>query len=229
MNQTEMLMQHKLTKSAFFSTSVAIAAIGFSATMLGAAFGMGHLAENNQQTQTVQIGEQAPDFTLSDLDGNEHTLSEYTAQGQTVVLEWFSPLCPFVKKHYRDDTKTMLNIQKDFADQDVVWLRINSSKSTHPAAGLEINKKTADKWGITTPILFDSDGSVGRAYGAKRTPEMYIIDSSGVLVYHGAIDNRPDAAAPGDVNYVQPALAQILAGEPVAKPTTKAYGCSIKY
>jgi peroxiredoxin len=202
----------------------ALSVVGLAALSI-AMLGFGAI---EQQSPAV-VAQPAPDFTLVDFEGNEHTLSEYTAKGQTVVLEWFSPLCPFVKKHYRDDTKTMLTIQKDLASESVVWLRINSAKSSHPAADPELNKKTAEKWGITTPILIDSDGTVGKAYGAKRTPEMYIIDAKGVLVYHGAIDNRPDAQAPGDLNYVRNALTQSLAGEPIAVPTSKAYGCSIKY
>ncbi|MBL4699097.1 MAG: thioredoxin family protein [Phycisphaerales bacterium] len=207
--------------------SATLAAAGLGLIMLGA----GNLESESilDQAPKAQVGQQAPDFTLTDLQGNEHTLSEYTADGQTVVLEWFSPMCPFVKKHYRGDTMTMVNIQNEHKDDSVVWLRINSAKASHPAAKLSTNQKTAEKWGITTPILMDSKGSVGKNYGAKRTPEMYIIDSTGMLVYHGAIDNRPDAAAPGDVNYVKNALNQTLAGESVTTPTTKAYGCSVKY
>jgi len=210
------------SRISFVST---LAAIGLGATMLGA----GHLDNKNETVMNAQVGELAPDFTLTDIEGVEHTLSDYTAQGQIVVLEWFSPMCPFVKKHYRDDTKTMINIQNDFAGEDVVWLRVNSAKESHPSANVDTNKKTAQNWGITTPILFDSEGTVGKAYGAKRTPEMYIINSEGVLAYHGAIDNRPDAAAPGEVNYVRNALLQTVAGESVSESKTKAYGCSIKY
>ena len=204
----------------------AIAAFGLSMSMLGA--GALETSAASAVSQ-AKVGQMAPDFTLLDLEGNEHTLSEYTAKGQTVVLEWFSPLCPFVKKHYRDDTMTMVNIQKDLKGESVVWLRINSAKASHPAADLETNKKTAKKWDITTPILMDPDGDIGRMYKAKRTPEMYIIDSSGVLAYHGAIDNNSNASAAGDVNYVRDGLVQTLAGEEITTSTTKAYGCSVKY
>jgi peroxiredoxin len=203
----------------------AAAALGLGAMMIGA----GEAKMETEQSAPVQVGQQAPDFTLMDLEGNEHRLSEYTSQGHTVVLEWFNPTCPFVKKHYRDDTGTMLAIQKDMSKEQVVWLRVNSAKSSHPSASVDSNKEAAVDWDITTPILMDPTGATGKAYGAKRTPEMYIIDSSGVLTYHGAIDNRPDAAAPGDVNYVRNALTQTLAGEPVTESSTKAYGCSVKY
>lgn len=216
----------KNKNSIFNAAAGSVAALGLGAMMLGAGN-----AENNTESlaKPVAVGQAAPDFTLTDINGEEHTLSEYTADGQTVVLEWFSPACPFVKKHYRDDTMTMINIQKDMKDEDIVWIRINSAKSSHPYGNLDNNKEAAEKWGITTPLLMDSTGEVGKAYGAKRTPEMYIVDAQGVLAYHGAIDNRSDAAAPGDINYVKNALQEIVAGETVSVTTSKAYGCSVKY
>ena len=207
--------------------SATLAAAGLGLIMLGA----GNLESESilDQAPKAQVGQQAPDFTLTDLQGNEHTLSEYTADGQTVVLEWFSPMCPFVKKHYRGDTMTMVNIQNEHKDDSVVWLRINSAKASHPAAKLSTNQKTAEKWDITTPILMDPEGTIGRIYGAKRTPEMYIIDATGLLAYHGAIDNNNNASTPGEVNFVRNGLVQTLAGEEITTSTTKAYGCSIKY
>ena len=207
--------------------SAAVLAVG--ALLGGAMIGAGHADREIEQAKPIKIGQKAPDFTLTDLQGNEHTLSEYTQAGKTVVLEWFSPECPFVKKHYRPDTGTMLKIQEDVKEEPVVWLRINSARKGHPSTGVEANKKAAEQWGITSPILLDESGEVGLSFNAKRTPEMYIIDSSGTLAYHGAIDNRRDAAAPGDVNYVSKALHEVLAGETVTTAETKAYGCSIKY
>ena len=214
-----------MTRSTTRSFISVFAAIGLGISMLGA----GALETTQAVAPKAQVGQPAPDFTLVDLDGNEHTLSEYTAKGQTVVLEWFSPLCPFVKKHYREDTGTMLAIQKDLKDESVVWLRINSAKASHPAAKLSTNQKAAEKWDITTPILMDPEGTTGRIYGAKRTPEMYIIDATGLLAYHGAIDNNNNASTPGEVNFVRNGLVQTLAGEEITTSTTKAYGCSIKY
>ncbi len=210
---------------------VGLAILASGLAMAGAVTGMMTTTEAMGQAkdEVAQIGDPAPDFTLVDLEGTEHTLSQYTAEGSIVVLEWFNPTCPFVRKHYREDTKTMVKMQAEFADQGVVWLRINSGHEGHVTAGLELNTKTADAWGITTPILRDLEGTAGRAYGAKRTPAMYVIDASGVLVYRGAIDNRVDSIAPGDVNFVHAALKSTLAGEPVAKTSTKAYGCSVKY
>lgn len=199
----------------------AIAAVGFGVAMLGVG--------NLESAPKATVGQPAPDFTLTDLDGVEHSLSDYTSKGQTVVLEWFSPSCPFVKKHYRDDTMTMNTMQSDFKDESVVWLRINSAKANHPSAAAKLNKSTAEKWSITTPILMDPEGSVGRTYKAKRTPEMYIINADGVLVYHGAIDDRGDIQAPGEINYVRNGLNELIAGDSITTSTTKAYGCSIKY
>ena len=207
----------KLTKSraALFALSAA-----FTGSMLGA---------GAIEQAPAEIGAKAPDFTLTDIDGKKHTLSDYTAEGKTVVLEWFSPECPFVKKHYREDTGTMLAIENEMKDEPVVWLRINSARKGHPSTGVDRNKEAAKDWNIKTPILLDESGKVGQSYNAKRTPEMYIIDTQGVLRYHGAIDNRNDAAMPGDVNYVRNALQQVLAGETVTTTTTKAYGCGVKY
>ena len=174
----------------------------------------------------LSIGDTAPDFTLYDLDKNKHTLTDYTSAGKTVVLEWFSPDCPFVRKHYRNDTGTMTKLEAQFADQDIVWLRINSGHANHPSADHDHNKQHAEKWNITSPILMDPTGKIGKKYGAKRTPEMYIITPEQTLVYHGAIDNRSDAAAPGDVNFVENAINELVAGQEVSKASTKAYGCS---
>lgn len=208
----------KLTKSRSVLFALGAAVTG---TMMGAG--------NLETAKPIEVGAKAPDFTLTDINGEKHTLSDYTKEGKTVVLEWFSPDCPFVKKHYRDDTGTMLAIQNDMKDQPVVWLRINSAREGHPTTGVVHNKAAADNWGITTPILLDGSGQVGNSYNAKRTPEMYIIDDQGVLRYHGAIDNDSKASKPGEVNYVRNALQQVLAGETVTKSTTKAYGCSVKY
>lgn len=201
--------------------SAFIALIATVAIMMGAA--------RTTSAAPLNIGDKAPDFTLTDLDGNKHTLSDYTNDGKIVVLEWFSPSCPFVRKHYRSDTGTMTKIQADHADDNIVWLRINSAYGQHPTADLKLNRDTAKDWNITTPILMDTTGKVGKSYNAKRTPDMYIINADQTLAYQGGIDNRSDAAAPGDVNYVANALTELLAGKAVTKSETKSYGCGIKY
>lgn len=214
-------------RNRFAILAIAATAIAAPAVMMGA-------ANLNTTTEAAAaaplgIGDTVPNFTLVDLNDNSHTLTDYTSAGKTVVLEWYSPDCPFVRKHYRKDTGTMTKLEAQFADDDVVWLRINSGHGAHPSADMEHNKDYAKKWNITSPILMDTSGSVGKKYGAKRTPDMYIITPDQTLAYHGAIDNRSDAAAPGDVNYVENALNELIAGQPVSKASTKPYGCGVKY
>ncbi len=179
----------------------------------------------------AKIGKPAPKFTLVDVQGVEHTLSDYTEQGQIVVLEWFNPDCPFVKKYYRDDTGTMNALASEFKDKGVTWLRVNSAREGHPTTGQARMARAIEQFKLQTPILLDYSGKVGRTYGAKRTPELYVIDAQGVLRYHGAMCSDKDRGAMniGDEIYVRSALEAILAGETIATTETKAYGCSIKY
>ena len=178
----------------------------------------------------IQIGTPAPAFTLSGCDAREVSLSDL--KGKVVVLEWVNHGCPFVAKHY--DSGNMQKLQKEAASKGVVWLSICSSapgKSGHKSAA-DAAKTCADKKSGATAYLLDEDGTVGKLYGAKRTPEMYVIDGNGVLVYHGAIDDK-SSTDPKDVdganNYVMAAVNDVLAGKPVATPKTTAYGCGIKY
>lgn len=198
----------------------------FAATTV--AVGGALIAAGNAEPQAT-VGQAAPDFTLTDYQGNEHTLSSYTDKGHIVVLEWYSPACPFVKKHYRDDTQTMNKLVTSWEGKPVTWLRINSAATSHAYGNREANLKSFEDFKITGPVLVDADGKVGKMYGAKRTPEMYVIDASGTLAYHGAIDNNRDARSAGDVNYVEKAVTELVTGQPVSTPTTNAYGCSIKY
>lgn len=177
-----------------------------------------------------EIGKPAPDFTLKDLDGKEHTLS--ALKGKTVVLEWINFGCPFVKKHY--ESKTMQNLQKAAAAEGVVWLTICSSApgkqgNETPETGKSVSAQLGS---AAAAYLKDEDGAVGRLYQARATPEMYIINKEGTLVYMGAIDNKPTpnpASLEGALNYVQKALAEIKDGKSVTTSVTKAYGCSVKY
>lgn len=167
----------------------------------------------------------ATDFTLADLDGKEISLSDY--KGKYVILEWFNYDCPFVVYHYETVT-TMVDIAKNHKDNNVHFLSINSTNYQT----VDDNKKFAEKHGMFWPILDDRAGKVGRAYDAKRTPQMFIIDPNGVILYEGAIDNAPLGKVPDGqekVNYVEKALSEILAGEPVSTPRTKEYGCTVKY
>jgi alkyl hydroperoxide reductase subunit AhpC len=178
----------------------------------------------------VTVGEAAPDFTLTDVNGQTHTLAQH--RGNFTVLEWVNHECPFVVKHY--DSGNMPDLQKNYTGKGVVWLSICSSaegKEGHLSAE-EWKKTLVDKKSAATATLIDADGKVGKRYGAKTTPQMFIIDPAGVLVYQGAIDNKPStdpANIPGSKNYVSTALDEAMAGKPVSEPSTKSYGCSVKY
>jgi peroxiredoxin len=180
--------------------------------------------------EAPKVGAPAPSFTLTDANGKSHSLGEF--KGKYVVLEWFNPGCPFVQKHYKSDN--MQGLQKQFTSKDVVWLTIDSAapgKEGYLTAD-EANKQIAD-WKIkSTALLLDPDGKVGHEYAATNTPHMYVVDPSGKLIYSGAIDSKP-TANPDDIasstNYVKVALDEAMAGKPVTTPTSRAYGCSIKY
>ena len=176
------------------------------------------------------VGSTAPDFSLTDAKGTTHSLSEY--KGKYVVLEWFNPECPFVKKHY--GSGNMQNLQKEYTDKGVVWLTIDSN-----APGTEGNLTPEEAGKITTAwkthetsLLLDPEGKAGQAYGAKNTPNMVIISPDGKIIYHGAIDSKatPNPSdIPSSTNYVKAALDQSLSGKSVTTPQTKPYGCSVKY
>jgi peroxiredoxin len=177
-----------------------------------------------------QIGQPAPDFTLTDSNGKEHKLSDF--KGKLVILEWLNHGCPFVVKHY--SAGNMQKLQKEFTGQDVVWLSIVSSapgKQGHMTPE-QTNAAIAENGAAPTAVLIDESGTVGKLYDAKRTPEMYIVSPEGVLIYAGAIDDKKSvdsADIEGAVNYVSQALNEALAGKPVSVPQTEAYGCSVKY
>lgn len=177
----------------------------------------------------VKMGSPAPDFTLVSVDGKTIKLSDF--HDKIAVLEWFNPSCPFVQKHYQGGDMPML--QKEFTDKGVVWLTINSTSPKHSnyLFPSQLAQK-AEQMGIkSTAVLMDSDGAVGKTYGAKATPHMFVIGSDGELKYQGAIDDNPDPKADPKKakNYVKEALNELLAGKPVKTAETKQYGCGIKY
>ena len=177
-----------------------------------------------------EIGQPAPAFTLSDCSGTEHSLSDF--KGKTVVLEWVNHGCPFVVKHYASGN--MQKLQEDATGKGVVWLSICSSapgKQGHMSAA-DAKAKCDAVGAKSTAYLLDEDGQVGKLYGAKTTPQMAVINAEGVLVYQGAIDDKPStdqADIEGATNYVVAALDEVLAGKPVTTAETKPYGCSVKY
>jgi len=162
-------------------------------------------------------------FTLEDQNGNKISLSDYG--DKIVVLEWTNPDCPFVKRHYNE--KTMVQLAEKYKDKDVVWFAVNS---TH-YMGNEDNKKWSDKYGVPYPILNDSSGEVGKSFGAKTTPHMYIIDNTEGLVYEGGIDDDKSGAINPDKrsNYVDLALTNLSSGDTIEISKSKPYGCSVKY
>ena len=176
------------------------------------------------------VGTKAPDFSLTDSKGKTQSVSQY--KGKYVVLEWFNPECPFVKKHY--GSGNMQKVQEEFTKKGIVWLTIDSS-----APGLEghltsdqANAKMTEWKTKQTALVLDPDGKAGQAYGAKNTPHMFVINPEGKIIYEGAIDSKatPNASdIASSTNYVKIALDESLAGKPVSKANTKPYGCSVKY
>ena len=171
----------------------------------------------------VDPGDTAPGFALADTAGNQVKLDDF--KGKTVVLEWINPDCPFVKRHYAENT--METLAATYGEKGVVWLTVNSTNYMDAAANAEFAKTEKIDW----PILVDQDGAVGHLYGAVTTPHMFIIDGKGTVVYDGAIDDDPrgNKDAGDRVNYVSAALDELHAGGAVSTPETKPYGCSVKY
>jgi len=180
--------------------------------------------------ESPPVGSAAPDFSLTDAKGQTHSLSQY--KGKYVVLEWFNPECPFVKKHY--GSGNMQKLQEEYTGKGVVWLTIDSNA---PGSEGNMTPEQAEKVTTTwkthqTALLLDPKGKAGRAYGAKNTPNMVVISPEGKIAYEGAIDSKatPNPAdIPSSTNYVKVALDESLAGKPVTTANTRPYGCGIKY
>jgi peroxiredoxin len=179
---------------------------------------------------TAIVGQPAPVFTLKDTNGKAVNLADY--KGKTVVLEWHNPECPFVKKHY--DSANMQSLQSKYTKDGVVWLAISSTEPAHqdyksPAV---VNALLKSSNASPTAYLMDESGATGKAYGARTTPHMYIVNPQGTLVYAGGIDDKRSANI-SDIktakNYVAAALDELKAGKNISTPTTSPYGCSVKY
>mgnify|MGYP001325876399 CR=1 FL=1 len=188
------------------------------------------LAAGGAAFAAASVGQPAPAFSAVDTAGKTVSLADF--KGRHVVLEWVNPGCPFVQKHYSGGN--MQGTQKEATAKGVVWLTINS---TSPDAGDHLKPAEMAAWmqqqkAAATATLMDPEGKVGRAYGARTTPHMYVIDPAGKLVYAGAIDSKPTGRV-ADIatatNYVKQTVGELLAGKPVSTPSTSAYGCSIKY
>ncbi len=175
-------------------------------------------------------GQPAPAFRGVDVNGKPVSLADF--RGKTVVLEWNNPNCPFVQKHYTSGN--MQSLQQKNTAAGVVWLAINSTTESHSdyMAPAKLAAWFGEQKAAPTAIVMDPKGEIGRAYGAKVTPHMYVIDAKGTLVYAGAIDDKR-SANPADIktstNHVAAALGEVAAGKAVTASTTTAYGCTIKY
>ena len=199
------------------------------AWILGTAFAVASLTPLGAVAQAV-IGQPAPAFSAVDANGKTVSLADF--KGKHVVLEWVNPGCPYVQKHY--NSGNMPATQKAAIAKGVTWLAVSS---TAKDAGDYRAPKDLVGWiqgkgGAPSATLMDDSGKIGRAYGARTTPHMYLIDPQGKLLYAGAIDSKA-TSNPADIatatNYVNQAVGEVLAGKPVSQPTTRAYGCSIKY
>lgn len=179
------------------------------------------MASKEVAIEAAQVGKLAPDFTLTDATGKKHTLSSY--KGKVVVLEWTNPGCPYVKRHYKADT--METLAKTYGGKGVVWLAIDSTHSNTADA----TKAWSKDQKLAYPTLLDLDGAVGKRYGARTTPHMYVIDGEGTLRYAGAIDDDPKGTAKQPTNLVAAALDALLAGKAPATSTSEPYGCTVKY
>lgn len=178
----------------------------------------------------ARVGEAAPDFTATDSNGQTHHLSDY--RGKFVVLEWTNRGCPYTRKHY--ESGNMQRLQQEWTAKGVVWLTVLSSapgKQGYMDAGDE-NAYLKQENAHPTAALLDPTGALGHLFDAKTTPDMYVINPQGVLVYDGAIDDKPTtdvADIQGARNYLNEALDEAMSGKPVSDPVTRPYGCSVKY
>lgn len=180
----------------------------------------------------LETGIKAPDFTLKSAGTKDGEITLSNFKGKVIVLEWLNHGCPFVRKHY--DSGNMQSLQSNFVSKNVIWFSVISSAEGKQgfvdAAGARADM-VKYKSGATN-VLLDPTGKVGQLYGAKTTPHMFVIDKEGMLVYQGAIDDRPDtdkASVVGAKNYLAEALDLVLTGKKVSQATTKSYGCSVKY
>lgn len=190
------------------------------------------LARKESASQSLVLGQAVPDVEAFDATGKRRTLAEF--RGKPVVLEWTSPSCPFVRAHY--DGGSMQALHRWAAERHVVWLSV---LSTHPSRGDYLGPADAVKFNqgrqaSPTALLMDPAGELGRRFGARTTPHMFVIDSSGRLAYAGAIDDKPmftlsKTGGSSARNYVKAAVEDLLAGRKVAEPQTRPYGCAVGY
>jgi peroxiredoxin len=177
------------------------------------------------------VGQPAPLFTVIDTKGNAQSLESY--RGKWVVLEWFNHECPYTRKHYY--TNNMQNLQREYTEKGAVWISVVSSapgKQGYLASAAEADRAMTERKAASSFVVRDTAGVLGRQYGARTTPHLYVVDPQGVLRYAGAIDNKPSPSpseVPGAQNYLKAALDAGIAGKPIAIGMTQPYGCDVKY
>lgn len=183
-------------------------------------------AEATQPAATAEVGAPAPGFTLKDLDGNDVSLADH--RGKLVVLEWFNPGCPYVRHQHGEGP--LKRLEPKWTAEGVVWLAINSNTPGSQGSDPEENRAAAAEWGLDT-VLVDTGSEVARAYGAKVTPQMFVVSPDGTLLYDGAVDNAPLGRVAGGSHelWLDDALTAARAGATVPRARNKAYGCSVKY
>jgi peroxiredoxin len=215
-------MRAIVSRRQFLTRTGAVVLVGGTASILVPRAGWAAAA--------AKVGEPAPAFTAPSTAGSPVSLSSY--KGKVVVLEWTNHECPYVRKHY--ESGNMQALQRETTGQGIVWLTIISSakgEQGYVTPG-QADELTTSRKAAPTLVLLDEKGMVGRMYGATNTPHMYVVDKTGLLVYAGAIDDRPTtrkADVQGASNYVKAALESVAAGQPVKTPVTRAYGCTVKY
>lgn len=190
-----------------------------------------HAGTANAAEAGLKPGDRAPLFTLSDTAGGRHDLAGYLKQGKTVVLEWFNPDCPFVRK-YHEGAQPNPSLREAYAyaaSKGAVWLAINSGAQGKQGYGQERNAQARRDYGMSYPVLLDASGKTGRAYGAASTPTVYIVSPKGVVVYIGGVDDtQTNQDKPGE-RYLLKALKQYFNGQKVEPSLTPHPGCGVKY
>lgn len=202
--------------------------IATAALLVAAAFTAGERI--NAGVALAKVGSAAPEFTAADTRGAKHSLGDFA--GKYVVLEWVNHGCPFVKKHYSGGNMQLL--QKKYTEAGVVWLSVASSAEGKQGYMLseEWNETIKETSTAATAVLLDVEGTIGKMYGARTTPQMVVIDPKGVVIYAGAIDDKPSADVEdiaGARNHVASALDEAMSGKPVSVSASQPYGCSVKY
>lgn len=233
-----MMQKHMRTPSrlvaAFLAVGASVFAFSLPAQGARAAQDGGQERKDEEKKEDVkkeeekpiraEIGKPAPAFELPTVDGKTVKLAD--SKGKTVVLEWFNAACPYCVYAY-GEKGPLRKLPEELQKKGVVWLSIVSEKPENKGGKVETTKKFMEENGVRVPMLLDPDGKVGRAYGAKTTPHVFVIDGKGTLVYAGALDNAPFGKVEGDgepVSYLEAAIADLAAGKKIEKPETKAYG-----